>query len=674
MKYIFVFLFFLAGINISAQEIDFRKPLTSEYIQFLDKYIKDKAPSDSAMMVVEHIANQHKFRKRYMVAWKLYSIYRSYFPDKREYFNTAINNMLAFGLTQTPTEDYRHIYDEFIRENPSKVDIIPAMHRLSDNFIAMRMWDSAAAVYKSYLHLTPKFRPYIKKIIDIIETETDPVKISNLENINSVYDEWDPNPASDGSRIYFSSNIRKGSYGRTDVWFSSLKDGQWQKPQNLGPQINGKRRETIDNITIDGNTLLLSGDFEGTFGNFDIYHIDRMEDGWGQLIHYPYPINTEHTDESANITADGNAMIFTSDRPGGIGNHVPFGLPYFGSAMGNMDIYVSFRSDTGWSQPLNLGTDINTPYAERSAYLHPDGKTLYFSSNGHPGLGRLDVFKAVRLKEDSWTEWSVPQNLGREINTSDDDWGYKVGLSGDSAFFASKDRFDSKGGWDLYTVTLPREAQPEELVIVRGKVTDSRGKPLFCEIKWEDLERDEKMGTIRTDPKTGNYLIALPLGRNYGFFAEKSGYYPASRNIDLRDIKHEKEIYEHVILNTGDEVMSGKEIIVNNIFFDYNKYDLKKESYPELKRLYNFMVRRPGSKVLIMGHTDDTGSDEYNMDLSVKRAKAVANYLYRLNKSENNGTRLNLEFKGFGSSKPVADNDTDSGRSKNRRVEFKILD
>jgi outer membrane protein OmpA-like peptidoglycan-associated protein len=446
-----------------------------------------------------------------------------------------------------------------------------------------------------------------------------------------------------------------------------LKDGKWQKPQNLGKPVNDIYDETIDNVSLDGTILLMSGDFAGTYGEFDIYIAEKDSDSW-KLSHLPYPINSKYHEESANLTSDGKALLFTSDRPGGIGPYIPINQYFYhGSTMGNMDIYISFLSDSGWMKPINLGNTINTPYSERSAYLHPDGKTLYFSSNGHAGLGKLDVYKTVRLKDDSWTEWSEPLNLGKEINTANDDWGYNIDIKGDSAFFGINDALDGYGNWDIYSVSLPKTAKPEKIIIVRGKVTDSKGNPLACVIKWEDLETGEVIGRLRSDPRDGNYFIVLNPGRNYGYFAEKPGFYPVSKNIDLKNKFNDKEIREDIILISLNELKNKNSVIINNIFFDYDKYELKSESTPELKRLTEFLIKNSKLKVIIEGHTDETGSNEYNLKLSENRADAIKKYLF------DNGIKEDrITIKGYGKTKPIASNDTEENRARNRRVEIRF--
>ena len=430
--------------------------------------------------------------------------------------------------------------------------------------------------------------------------------------------------------------------------------------------MNGPNDETIDNIKADGNDILLSGTFEGTFGLFDIYHVQRTVNGWGSLEHYPYPINTRWVDEGANLTSDGKALLFTSDRPGGTGEFHPYGSQFHGGLNGNMDIYVCLKTDSGWSAPINLGTTINTPYAERSPYLHPDGKTLYFSSDGHPGLGRIDVFKSIRLREDSWTEWSEPVNLGKEINTILDDWGYKVSVTGDSAFFAGKNRTEGYGDWDLYSVTLPKISKPAQVVTIKGKVTDTKGNFLSAEIKWEDLSTGKNAGSLTSNPEDGSYIIMLPLGKNYGYYAEKQGFYPSSQNINLKKAEEGSVINEDIVLTSLKEMKEEKaKVRINNIFFDFDEYSLLPESSPELDRLAALLQSNNELEVEIDGHTDIVGKGEYNFDLSLKRAEIVRDYLISKGVAS---TRFTV--KGLGKTKPVAPNDTEEGRAKNRRVEI----
>lgn len=660
-----IFLLFFAQVLTFSQEI-LKSKLTPETFPEWDNYIKTYAPTDSALRVVINLANRHHLQERSAVAREIYIKYRPYFHIKDEFFDIQIRIFEENMLAQTPTEDIYYLYDAFIRSRAPSENGFLAVQRLADPLINRRQWDSAIAVLEKYKPYFRNFDDRIDKIIEILKAAEENLTIRNFgKDINSTGSEWDPNPTPDGKYMYFSANGRRGGFGKDDVWVSSLVNGVWQPPVNCGRRINGPNDETIDNIKADGNDILLSGTFEGTFGQFDIYHIQRTENGWGSLQHYPFPINTRWVDEGANLTSDGKAMIFTSDRPGCMGEYHPYGSLFHGTQQGNMDIFVSMLTDSGWSEPINLGPKINTPYSERSPYLHPDGKTLYFSSDGHPGLGRLDVFKSVRLREDSWTEWSEPQNLGKEINTILDDWGYKISVNGDSATFAGNWRTEGYGGWDLYSVSLPEISKPEKVVTIRGKVTDTKGNPLSAEIKWENLENGKNAGTLTSNPEDGTYIIMLPLGKNYGYYAEKQGYYPSSKNINLKTADEGKTYSENIVLTSIKEMREEKaKVRINNIFFDFDEYTLLPESYPELDRLASILLKSTDIRVEIDGHTDIIGKGEYNFDLSLRRAEEVRNYLVSkgIDKSR-------FKVEGFGRTKPVADNTTEEGRAKNRRVE-----
>lgn len=669
MKLIFVALWFIPYLLFS-QSI-FRKPINDSTFKDWMQYIQTYAPSDSAWLAFKRFLTLHIDASRAFKGYKIWKELLEKFPEQKEkekqILSRYLQNLKEFIIFGNPKEEDYEILEEFIKDYAPEEYAFVALQRRAENLINYRKWDSAIFIFKKFQHLFPNKKKHIEKIIEILQAPSEGLVIRNLgPNINSSADEWDPCPTPDGKYIYFSTRGRPDSYGNSDVYFSKHENGTWQKAQNVGPKINANRDETIDNIDPDGNGIWLSGTFEGTFGQFDIYYIKRSEDGWGPLEHLPYPINTQYVDEGACLSADGKVLIFTSDRPGGVGDYHPYGSLYHGSIMGNMDLYVSFKTDTGWSQPINLGTTINTPYAERSPYLHPDGKTLYFSSDGHPGLGRLDVFKSVRLKEDSWTEWSEPVNLGKEINTILDDWGYKISLRGDSAFFASHWRTDGFGGWDLYSVALPKFAKPQKFATVRGKIFDHTGKSLSAKINIEDLTTGTNVGSLSSSPEDGSFLIVLPLGKNYGYFTEKSGYFPISNNLDLTNFERDTNIFLDIVMYPMDYLVEKqKKVRLNNIFFDFDKYDLKPESFLELNRIVKILDENPDVRIHIEGHTDSIGTDEYNLQLSRKRAESVRNYLVSKGISTDR-----IAIFGFGSTMPIATNATEEGRALNRRVEI----
>lgn len=647
--------------------IDLGAPLNDSTFKLWDKYIRDYAPADSAFLVVTQMASRHYNINRAAVAKFIYESYLELFPNMDSIINSRIYVCEQVMLTQEPNPDTKSIYHNYILKNAPSDDAFVAVQRLTDAYISRKFWDSAVYVYEYYRPYFPISQRRFEKVIEILKAPLEGLAVRNLGNmINTRGNEWDPTPTPDGRFLYFTADSRQGGKGRSDIWVSEKIRGEWQLPTNLGESINSYRDETIDNVTVDGTTLLLSGNFKGSLGEFDIYLAEKDSAEWKSLTHLPHPINTQYHEESGCLTADGKALLFTSDRPGGIGPFVRISNSYYhGNLMGNMDIYVSVKqSDGSWGEPINLGPTINTPYAERSVFLHPDGKTLYFSSDGHPGLGRLDVFKSVRLNDTSWTEWSEPVNLGKEINSANDDWGYEVDISGETAFFAGNNYVIGYGGWDIYSISLPNKARPEQVVRIRGKVTDLEGNPISSVIKWEDLETGEIVGTLKSDPRDGYYFIALKPGRLYGYYAEKQGYYSSSKHIDLRNNNDITEINENIVLALILELQQKKQTVqINNIFFDFDKSDLKKESFPELNRLVELLKTNKQVTIKIEGHTDNIGTIERNVELSKQRANAVKEYLIANNIAAN---RITVTF--FGALHPIAPNDTESNRAKNRRV------
>ena len=451
----------------------------------------------------------------------------------------------------------------------------------------------------------------------------------------------------------------------------------WQKADNVGPPISTPDHEMMLDISSDSSKMTLMGNYPGSFGRGDIFYAERGKKCWSEIKHYPAPINTEHFDSDAMLPADGRTLLFVSDRPGNAGAFKPKETLFHGSYAGNTDIYVYVETGEGEGKLTNLGPAINTPYAEYSPYLHPDGKTLYFSSSGHYGLGGLDVFVATRQSESSWTEWSEPVNLGKQINGPYNDWGFQITTEGDLAYYATAEKKtecwegdiaapgEGCGPSDIFTTELPALARPAVTVTVSGMVMDPDKNPLEADIAWNDLTLNKAAGIAKSDPDSGDYLIILPGGHKYTYSAEKEGYMGASAPLDFTDVKASTD-YKHDIVLYPLEKLVGEQIKVtmNNIFFDFDKYSLRPESYLELDRWVDFLTKNSDIKAEIHGHTCWLGSDKYNQKLSENRATAVVNYL-----TDKGVAKSRLGMKGFGESKPAASNDTQSGREMNRRVE-----
>ncbi len=549
-------------------------------------------------------------------------------------------------------------YIRFIKDAAPYEPAFVCLQRLIAPDLDEKDWQSAIDTLEKYQKYFPD-EPRINGLIDILNKKSDKIISQSVsKNINTKFYEYMPVLTTDDRFMYFCGQRRKDNIGGEDIFVSEKINGKWTNTE-LVSLSSAHANEAPLSVSADGNMLLM-------FYNSDIYFSEKTKNGWQEKQIFPTINSTEDWEADAFLTADGNAILFISDRLGGVGNYHQFNEEFHGSATGNSDIYISEKNKNGtWSEPINIGSKINTPFAERSPFFHPDMKTLYFSSEGHNSLGFLDVFKTTRLNDSSWTEWSEPINLGKEINTSNKDWGYKVSTSGEVAYYAYF--LDSES--DINSLTLPKELQPEKVATISGIVSDTKKNPLVANIVWENLTTGEKVGSLQSDPVSGYYIITLPLGKNYGFYVEKEGYYPLSGNIDLSKKVDNLNITKDFELISIESIINQEASIpLENVFFESAKYDLKSESYPELNRLVSFLKSNNTLKVEISGHTDNKGEQNYNKILSENRAKAVRSYL--IDKGCNSNM---LIAKGYGDSKPIADNSTEQGRAKNRRVEFKVV-
>ncbi|RLD83422.1 MAG: hypothetical protein DRJ10_03515 [Bacteroidetes bacterium] len=550
------------------------------------------------------------------------------------------------------------IYETYIK-NAAPVELaFVTLQRILTPSLIKRDWLSAVKLLRDYQTYFPK-EERIGQLIQILNSSDEKIQKENISNkINTEGHEYAPVISANGKMLYFCGRKREGSIGGEDIFVSKFKNNSWTKPELIRGINTPYGHEAPLAISADGNRLLL-------YANTDIYYSDKTFSGWS--IARPFPsVNTDKSWEAdAMMTSDGNAILFISDRKGNVGQHHVFGKKFHGSYTGNLDIYVSEKTKNGWSRPINIGDKINTPYAERSPFLHPDMKTLYFSSDGHAGLGKLDVFKTTRLNDTSWTEWSEPVNLGKEINSFGDEYDYKISTDGKTAYLSV---FETDN-YDIYQMELPVSMRPDAVAVIFGTIKNSDDEYEHAKIKWEDLTTGKLIGFSESDITDGSYLIILPLGKNYGYYIEHKNYFPLSGNIDLINKKKQIEIEKNFILHSYVEIINDQLAIpLENIFFEHNKYVLKSESYGELNRLVTFIKNHDGLKIEISGHTDNVGTTQYNKQLSKKRADAVKNYLIKWG-----CISANLSSAGYGEAQPVTENDTEEGKAKNRRVEFKVI-
>ncbi|OGU60838.1 MAG: hypothetical protein A2X64_04535 [Ignavibacteria bacterium GWF2_33_9] len=584
--------------------------------------------------------------------------------------NTTNTPFAILSIDPQSQEDL-DLLSNFIQTNPNTEDAFVALQRYIKPEIDAKNYEGALAKINKFEKYFQNNSSKISKLKRILQEKPEKVPQVALPNqLNTSNDEYSPIISIDGKRLFFVRIDSPNSYGGEDIFYSDIENGNYSTSKNIGVPINTYSHEALTSISADGTELCIFGNYPCNFEDGNLYYSKLSNKGWSAPIPFPEPINSNRWDGDGYFTSDGKAIIFTSDRLGGTPPFTPKDTKYHGSTWGNTDLYVCEKHGKGWSKPINLGTVINTPFAERKPYLHPDGKTLYFSSEGHAGLGGLDVFVAKRLDENSWTKWSEPVNLSKEINSCNDDWGYKISTDGTQAIFSKEVVENGKINMDIFTLNLPQEAKPEQVFTVSGKVTDEKGNPLEADLIWEDVNSGKQIGNLKSNVNTGEYYLVIPFGKKLGYYASKEGYYETSNFLDLSAEKQKTDNVKQdiVLVSIKKMIEEGQSVRMNNIFFDYDKYELKEESFPELERLLKILNNNKSVKIQISAHTDDQGSDIYNKKLSENRAQAVVDYL-----AAKGIERDRLKAVGYGESKPIADNTTEEGRAQNRRVEFKFI-
>jgi outer membrane protein OmpA-like peptidoglycan-associated protein len=568
-------------------------------------------------------------------------------------------------------------YDKFISENSPCELAFVAVQRLAASYVNDKNWSAAAAVFKKYKADFPVMADRFDKIIDLLEApEENLLNYPVGSGVNTRGSEFRPVISADNQSLYFTRN-RGEEAGGEDIYYSNWYRRSWQKADNIGPPVSTPSHEMILGVSADNNKITLFANYPDSFGRGDIFYAEKEKQCWSEIKHYPAPINTEHFDSDAMLAADGRSMLFVSDRPGNIGSFKAKEELFHGGYAGNTDIYVYTQTPSGEGQLINLGPTVNTPFAEYSPFLHPDGRTLYFSSEGHYGLGGLDVFVTTRKDMSSWTEWTEPVNLGKEVNGPYNDWGFQITTDGDLAYYATSEKKNECwegdisspqlgcGPSDIYATQLPAAARPLVAVAVYGKVMDPDKNPLEAQILWNDLTLNKPAGEAKSDPDSGDYFIVLPAGHKYGYSAEKEGYMGASETLDFTDVKMYTEYRHDIVLYPIKKLVEEKILLrVNNIFFDFDKSTLRPESYHELKRWVDVFKENRELNAEIHGHTCWIGTEEYNQGLSERRATAVIDYLV-----SQGVARSRLTMIGFGETRPAASNETRKGREMNRRVE-----
>ncbi len=610
-------------------------------------------------------------------------------------YDQDYNDYLLFELTPTVLPIESRLLNLFFEETSYKIKALRV--ELSGDQVPGHNALDAIGISASNIP--------ISVLIQVAKSVNPEIPATRLSaNVNSAYTEHGPIISPDGKRLYFSRQYHPENTGGAgdpeDIWVSTLDQntGEWQPATNLGSPLNTKGPNFISSITVvDGKEVLVLGNRYGRNGRmFMGTSMSTYDNG---VYSDPLPLEIENDynyDRKADffLAAGGEILLISSERE---------------ETYGQRDLYVSFKKGELWSEPRNLGGDINTIAMETAPFLAGDADVLYFSSAGHTGYGASDIYVSRRL-DDSWSNWSPPENLGAAVNTSFDDEYFSIPTAGKNLFFA---RSDVNENMDIFTFraedflvsqdnplfatvahlleeeptiaavvedgappsamlqdgeeAVPPSEKAPKMVVVLGTIRDASSKKILdsTSVNIERLPDGIVLGEIEAGEK-GEFAFALMPGAKYSVVAEKDGFLAQSEIVDL-DL--EQEIDSLRISLLLQPIEKGRVITMRNIFFDFDTADFKTSAYVEMHRIIEFLTNGDIQRIEVSGHTDSVGEEDYNLELSERRATMVANYFVSKGVSADR-----IAIIGHGESAPVATNSTKEGRQQNRRVEFRILE
>lgn len=558
--------------------------------------------------------------------------------------NDSIDGEKLFFATFPKADKPVVIEEIYKRQQQEQQYIFTRLQKKISPALRERKWSAAAKMMETEATQLGTYQPYLQLIDILTRDEADEaIRLLGGAAVNTEISEYTPVLTADGQRLYFC----RFNFVKEDIHMAEKVDSIWYGRGELARFADETLNVAPLSLTVDGNRMLI-------FKGGTLMYTDRMADGWSEAIAYPSTINGGSWQGMGALSSDGSVLIFETrgqeDMAGGL-------------YADNTDLYISFLSVKGkWSKAQSLSKIINTPQVERSPYIHPDMRTLYFSTNARGGLGGLDVFKTTRL-DDSWLNWSEPIHLGRNANTTGDDWGYKISTDGSFAYFAADPDDDEIE--DIYQVNLPPEARPEPVSLITAQLLQADSTPIEGELLVEDLDSGEIVARLRTEPLTGRVTTALPKGK-YALVFENGDRLPFADNLDLSDLNESQQVSKKIVLKTISEKLEDNEAItLRNIFFDHDQASLKTTSNAELNRITDLLSTEQSLSILIKGHTDNAGDEGYNLKLSQQRAQAVRQALIRRGIAAER-----MIAQGMGESTPIAPNETEAGRAKNRRVEL----
>ncbi len=588
--------------------------------------------ASSIKMINESLKIEPKFVDAYLSLAGIYA-------DLKDYQSSVDNFDKAFSLDSVYAEDYYLPYSISLAGTGRFDDALKAVNK----FLSVPKLNGRSIKAGEFRKKTYQFA------IDYAQSHPDKNYVFAPQNmgdsINTTDLEYFPSLTIDGKKLIFTKRINN----KESFYESDRVNGTWGKAFPLSGKINSPDFNVgAQNISQDGQWLIFTGcNFPEGFGSCDLYMSFLTKNGWSEPQNLGRTVNSEFWESTPSLSPDKRDLYFSSNRNGGYGGK---------------DIWVCHRTETGWSQPENLGPEINTAGDESTPFIHADNQTLYFNSSGLPGYSEKPDLFVTRKQPDG--TWSKPENLGYPINTIDDEGSMIVDADGKTAYYSS-DKFGSKGGLDIYTFELRKDLRPLKTLWAQGKVYDNKTKAgLPCTVILTDIDTRQIVSKLQTD-EDGNYLVTIPVGKNYAFNVHRRGYLFYSQNYDMSNSSSDSVYHVDIPL---EPIEANAKVILKNVFFDTKKTDLKPESISELDDVVRLMNENPNMKILISGFTDNVGTPADNLKLSTGRAVSVVNYLVAKGL-----TKTRLSYKGFGETKPIATNETEEGRALNRRTELSVV-
>lgn len=637
-----VFIMFLAMVFGHTADVFAQNNKAQEFFQQALQNFTKRNYSRAEALCNKAIEQSPKWVEPYLLLGDIFQVTKQ--PDKEiETYNRL--------LEQDPNQFAAYYNLANVYANTGKIKEAIA------NFNKLQTLENVPAKYKDQAAKRVKEIAFAAELMEK-PVPYDPKNLGN--NINSTFDDYFPTFTVDGATMYFTRRKVLDSFqiqGQSgflhryneDLFMSRKMGANWETAKEIPGVINTPdNNEGAMTISPDGSYMIFTGcEREDGLGSCDLYISFFLDGKWTRPANMQEPINTRAKETQPTISYDGRTIYFASNRPG---------------TLGGLDIWMSTRDDNwNFSKPVNLGSVINTKDDDQSPFIHVDNQTLYFCSRGHLGMGRNDIFVARR---NAAGNWESAENIGYPINTVEDEPGLIVDRQGEYAYISSSR--NTLGGLDIFYFKLPKTAQPKPVTYLKGKVYDAYTKQTL-ESKFELIDLETGTTTNKSGTgKDGQFLVTLPGGKNYMLNVSAKGYLFYSQNLPLKDYNKTTPYEQDIALYP---IKAGEKITLNNIFFPTNSFALEDKSKNELNKLVNFLKENSTVKIEISGHTDNQGNAASNQTLSQNRAKAVFDYLVKEGIA---ATRL--VSKGYGQTQPVAKNDTEEGRAKNRRTEVKVIE